>query len=103
MIGVDQDARLRRLVIEAARLPAGDPVDGVDDAVRPDVGLGRGGREVLDPEIVEVGDVGPELQDGPADAGVPLVAALVAQVPFHLGDQGVAHPGVGHGVDRHGL
>ena len=93
VIGVDQDAGLRRLVIEAARLAPGDAVDGVDDAVRLDVGLGRGRREVLDPEIVEMGDVGPQLQDGPADAGVPLVAALVAQVAFHLGDQGVAHAG----------
>ena len=102
-VRVDEDPRLRPLVIEAARLPAGDAVDGVYDAVRLDVAAAGRGREVLDPEVVEVGDVGPELDDGAADPGVPLVTAFVAEVALHLGGEGVAHPGVGHELDGDGL
>ena len=41
-VGVDEDARLRRRVVERPRLAAGDAVHGVDDAVRLEVGVELG-------------------------------------------------------------
>ncbi len=103
VVGVDKHPRPGLRVVERPRLPSGDPVDGVDHAVGFDVRVELGRGPVLRPEVVEVADVCPELDDGPVDVRVPLVAALVAQVALHLGDQGVAHPAVNRGLDRDGL
>ena len=83
-VAVDEDAGLGLGVVEGPRLAPGDAVHGVDDAVRLQAGLELGRVPVVDPEVVQMGDVGPQLDDDSVDDGVPFEGVLRAEAALRL-------------------
>ncbi len=57
---------------------------------------------VFHPEVIEMRDIGTQLDDDTVDVGIPLEIVCVAQVGLHLRNQGIPHLDGDSRVDGNG-
>ena len=91
IVGIDKHSGFGLGIVIGARFAPWNIVHCVDNAVGFQVGFQLCRVPVFHPKVVEVRDIGPQLDDDTIYVCIPFEIICVAQMALHLGDKSVPH------------